>query len=81
MPYRLLQPLALLFTHSLPCLCCTALTLSNLNPQEFVDTMPVGCLLPHAYDPLPLEFRGREDGDNVSPNPIGEAHGVIYARA
>ena len=49
--------------------------------QDFVDTMPVGCLLPHAYDPLPLEFRGGKDDPNPredSPNPIGESHGLYY---
>lgn len=41
--------------------------------------MPVGCFLPHAYDPLPLEFREKETRENEpSVNPIGEAHGLFY---
>jgi hypothetical protein len=45
--------------------------------------MPVGCLLPHAYDPLPIEFRKseRSSEQNVNeptPNPIGDAHGLFF---
>jgi hypothetical protein len=45
--------------------------------------MPVGCFLPHAYDPIPLEFREQERiGQNneldFSQNPIGEAHSLFY---
>ena len=48
--------------------------------------MPVGCFLPHAYDPIPLEFREQERvGANneleFGQNPIGEAHGVFYHEA
>jgi hypothetical protein len=54
-----------------------------LNSQDFLDSMPVGCLLPHAYDPLPIEFRKNERSNeqNVNeptPNPIGDAHGLFY---
>ena len=54
-----------------------------MSSQDFVDKMPVGCLLPHAYDPLPLEFRQKEraadqNADVPTPNPIGEAHGLFY---
>ena len=42
--------------------------------------MPVGCFLPHAYDPIPLEFREKEtrNGNDSNPNPIGEAHSLFY---
>jgi hypothetical protein len=51
--------------------------------QEYVDQMPVGCFLAHAYDPIPLEFREQERiGQNNElercPNPIGEAHSLFY---
>jgi hypothetical protein len=54
-----------------------------ISSQDFLDKMPVGCLLPHAYDPLPIEFRQKEravdqNADVPTPNPIGEAHGLFY---
>ncbi len=51
----------------------------TLPMQDFVEKMPVGCLLPHAYEPLPLEFREKETRENEpSLNPIGEAHSLFY---
>jgi hypothetical protein len=73
--------------HVLACACafaCFGKTFFLTNAlQDFVDQMPVGCFLPHAYDPIPLEFREQERiGENneleLSQNPIGEAHGVFY---
>jgi hypothetical protein len=48
--------------------------------QDFVEKMPVGCFLPHAYDPIPLEFREKDsqNGNDSNPNPIGEAHSVFH---
>jgi hypothetical protein len=52
-----------------------------LTLQEFVKEMPVGCFLPHAYDPLPIEFRAHSPSQNVHQdlsNPIGDAHALFH---